>query len=426
MVSSCSLQHPGHQPVDEPLVAGVGQIAIDRRELVQRGAGEPVRPRPAVPGRAVPVHAAAHPGDVFGRPLGARPGEEVAESRAAVGARRAEQLDQHDRPLPLPDVAVDLLAVAGRVAEEVQEVVLDLEGCSQEEAEADEAVEVAVAARPDERADAARPDGRVPAGLLEHHLEIVGLAEVEHVVAAPAELDRLPLDRLARHPLRLLEDEHREPRAEAGAVVDQRARAEERERGADVHGDGHAVQRGEGRPPAALVAPGFDVGVQGEGVGEGRDAGGRRTRTVTWSPSATIETSASRGFAGSTARRPCTTRRRPAASGRRSTETSAGRVEATSTRTRAPPPSAGAARVGGGGSAGGGGAAMPLPGRNGEPPASMTFIISNQSPNTSEGYCTMRTARSCMSLAMVSVPSEGDPKRAAAFWPWRMYSSTTR
>ena len=73
----------------------------------------------------------------------ARLGEELAEARGARPASRtAQQVDQHQRALALPDVAVELLAVARRVADEVEQVVLDLERGAEEEAEAEEAVEI--------------------------------------------------------------------------------------------------------------------------------------------------------------------------------------------------------------------------------------------------------------------------------------------
>src|SRR5436189_3632177 len=214
------------------------------------------------------MHALAHPLQLVHPAPRARTGEEVGERRALLRARRREQMDQHDGPLPLPDVAVDLLAVASPVAEQVEEVVLYLEGGAEEEAEAEEAVEVPVAARADERADAARPDGRVPARLLEDHLEVVRLGELGRVVPPPAELDRLALDRLARHALGLLEDAHGEPGAEPQAVVHEGAEPEERERVADVHGERDAMERVQRRATAPLVALVLDVVMDEEGVVE--------------------------------------------------------------------------------------------------------------------------------------------------------------
>src|SRR5437867_12636901 len=110
-------------------------------------------------------------------------------------------MDEHQRPLALPDVAVQLLPVAPRVAHQVQQVVLDLERGAEKEPERHEAIEPLLAARTDQRTDAARIDRGVPARLLEHHLEVVRIAQPDRVVAPPAELHRLSLDRLAYHAL---------------------------------------------------------------------------------------------------------------------------------------------------------------------------------------------------------------------------------
>src|SRR5205823_3557093 len=383
---------------------------------------------------------ATDPPHLLGVPRAARAGEEVGEPRALLGARHREQMDQHDGPLPLPDVAVDLLAVASPVAEQVEEVVLDLEGGAEEEAEAEEAVEVPVAARADERADAARPDGRVPARLLEDHLEVVRLGELGRVVPPPAELDRLALDRLARHALGLLEDAHGEPGAEPQAVVQEGAEPEKRERVADVHRERDAMERVERRPTAPLVALVLDVVVDEEGVVEelerdrrahaaptrtlsvpsgrlvsastttplyvpGDASPGTRMRTSS-SPSgpASSTTSSSFGCAGSTVRSPCATSGRPAASGRRSSETSAGRSETSATRTRVragasdarrPTPLSGAAGRG------------RAPSSAGEvsrsaPPDIATCMKSSHSPKKSEAYCAMRAPSSWMSPVAVS------------------------
>src|SRR5262249_59291251 len=106
----------------------------------------------------------------------------------------------------------------------------DLEGGAEEEPETDEAIEIAVSAGTDQRADPARVDGRVPARLLQHHLEVVRFGEIERVVAPPAELDGLALDTLARHALGFLEDGEGEARPQRGAVVDQRPQTDDRDR----------------------------------------------------------------------------------------------------------------------------------------------------------------------------------------------------
>ena len=53
-------------------------------------------------------------------------------------------------------------------------------------------VDIDGATRADERADTARVDGREPAGLLEHHGEVVRLHHIRRVVTPPAELQLCP------------------------------------------------------------------------------------------------------------------------------------------------------------------------------------------------------------------------------------------
>src|SRR5262249_59929901 len=72
--------------------------------------------------------------------VAARLAEEILEGPPLGGGGDGEEADQHEGPLALPEVAGDLLAVLGVVADQVQEVVLDLEGGAQEPAEAVEAV----------------------------------------------------------------------------------------------------------------------------------------------------------------------------------------------------------------------------------------------------------------------------------------------
>src|SRR5262249_40852968 len=105
----------------------------------------------------------------------ARLGEELGKSGALGRRCAAQEVNEHQRPLALPDVPVELLAVAPVVAGEIQEIVLDLERGAEEETEADETIEVVVVARADERSDSAGVDRRVPTGLLQHHLQVVGL-----------------------------------------------------------------------------------------------------------------------------------------------------------------------------------------------------------------------------------------------------------
>ena len=93
---------------------------------------------------------------------------------SAVGAARvAQQVDQRQRPLALVEVAVDLLAVLALGADQVQQVVLDLERRAEVEPEPHHRPQVGGAARADQRPDAQRVHGRVPARLVHDQVEVV-------------------------------------------------------------------------------------------------------------------------------------------------------------------------------------------------------------------------------------------------------------
>ena len=69
-------------------------------------------------------------------------GKDAPELLPLVGGALAQGVDEHERALALPDVAEDLLAVLGLVADQVQDVVLDLERRAEQETEQVEAVGV--------------------------------------------------------------------------------------------------------------------------------------------------------------------------------------------------------------------------------------------------------------------------------------------
>jgi hypothetical protein len=177
-----------------------------------------------------------------------------------------QDVNQHQRALALAQVALELLAVTGVVAGQVQEVVLDLERRPEEEAEAHELVEVHAVAGADQRANPARVDGRVPAGLLQRHREVVGFADGEAVLAPPAQLERLSLHRFAHHALGLLHHAPREPKAERRHVAEQRPQPQNHERVPGVQRRRDAVQpmqRGQAAPLFTFV---LDVVVHQEGA----------------------------------------------------------------------------------------------------------------------------------------------------------------
>ena len=210
----------------------VGQTGENGLMFVQRRARQPLRDAARVIERAMALHQRAQPRDFVGAALGARARQMREQATSLLGLGCARDVDQHQRALALVEIAVDLLAI-GLVGFEVENVVLDLERRAEEEAEADQRVEIGRPARGDHRAHAQGMDRRQPAGLLHHHGQIIGLADVLHVVAPPAELQRLTLDRLPRHALGLAEHGLREPGPKRVEIVDERPDARQRQRVAD-------------------------------------------------------------------------------------------------------------------------------------------------------------------------------------------------
>src|SRR5262249_17872164 len=114
----------------------------------------------------------------------------------------------------------------------------------------------------------------------EHERGVVGGGHVDRVVAPPAELDRLALDRLARSALRLLHEADGETRAEPAAVVEERAERGQRETIAHVHRDRGAVRGVERRVAASRLALVLDVVVDEEGVVQQLERGGGPERIL--------------------------------------------------------------------------------------------------------------------------------------------------
>src|SRR5688572_13874608 len=103
-------------------------------------------------------------------------------------------MEDHQGPFPLIQVAENLLPVLLALPLEIEEVVADLKGCPQMEAEAGQSVEIAGAPGADQSSDPEREDGGVRTRLEQDHVEVISRGEVHHVVRPPAQLDRLTLD----------------------------------------------------------------------------------------------------------------------------------------------------------------------------------------------------------------------------------------
>ena len=132
---------------------------------------------------------------------------------AAVPGRQGVRDGQ--RALAFPQVAANLLAVARLVADEIQHVVVDLERGAEQEPELMEPIERVVVGARDDRADPHRVDEAVPGRLLEHEPQVVVGADAAVVVANPAELERLPLERLDQHVIDFVEDAQSRARSRA-------------------------------------------------------------------------------------------------------------------------------------------------------------------------------------------------------------------
>jgi hypothetical protein len=218
-----SITQEGDQSTDEVAIRRTRRVAVGDVELVLGRSDHLAQGEACEIDAAVTLEDSEHPLHVPFRALLACYGEDPSELLPLLGGALAQGVNEHEGALSLPDVPEDLLAVPALVADQVQDVVLNLERRAEQEAEQVEACCVDRACRPDQCPDPAGVDGRVPAGLPEDHPQVVVLSQVEDVVARPPELQRLALDRLEDEVLRLVEDPVREVGTQDEDVLDQRA-----------------------------------------------------------------------------------------------------------------------------------------------------------------------------------------------------------
>src|SRR5215831_7504010 len=121
------------------------------------------RNRAGIVNAAIPVHLVDRPIDVNLGALGPRPAEETTQAISVGIVGVAQQVQQHQSALALEQIATDLLAILAAVADQIQQIVLDLKSDAEVVSETVEAVEVCTFARRDQRTDAARMDEAVPA-----------------------------------------------------------------------------------------------------------------------------------------------------------------------------------------------------------------------------------------------------------------------
>jgi hypothetical protein len=128
-------------------------------------------------------------------------------------------MDHHHRALALEEVAQRLLAIESGVADQVEHIILDLEGDSDQAEGLIEAVEPL--GRRLAGANRAQPAGRdagVPARLLRAHPAVVCVAHGHEVPADPAKLDRLALHGFAAHVEDFVDETERAREAQLGKV----------------------------------------------------------------------------------------------------------------------------------------------------------------------------------------------------------------
>jgi len=114
-------------------------------------------------------------------------------------------VDDHERPLALEDVGEIVLPHGRFIAQDVEEVVLDLKSDGGVLAEFLERPYLPLGRPTDDRSCFERSDPAIVAGLAQGHLEIVVRRQVEDVITHPAYVQRLAFDRVFAH---LADDVH--------------------------------------------------------------------------------------------------------------------------------------------------------------------------------------------------------------------------
>src|SRR6266545_5651417 len=116
--------------------------------------------------------------DVTFRSICPRSREDASCGGSVCLAGRSHHVEKDERPLPLHQVPTDLLAISSLVRQQVEEIVLDLEGDPEGGGELPDEREPCGVGSADEGPDLHRSDERVPAGLLVRHDAVVAIAEL--------------------------------------------------------------------------------------------------------------------------------------------------------------------------------------------------------------------------------------------------------
>src|SRR5690606_1393271 len=139
----------------------------------------------------------------------------------------------------LPEIPARFLAVRPASIAQVQYVVLNLKGRPRQKREGVEALEIALPR--DQRPQAARVNKAVPTRLLEDHREVVVLLHVTRVVVDPAELHRLPFERLQEQVVELFDDVPAQIRSQTFEILRQNAQHQGIHGVTDIDGYRHSV-----------------------------------------------------------------------------------------------------------------------------------------------------------------------------------------
>ncbi len=137
---------------------------------------------------------------------------------------------------------------------------------------------------PDQRSHPQRQQRRVPARLLDDHVEVVVGRQVGAALPLPAQLPRLPVDRLPGHEVELRPDLGGQPVPQPVLVVPQRAQREDGEPVAGVHRECPTVPAVERRPTSPQLTVVLDVVVDEEGGVEELDRRGGRQGVLDVTP----------------------------------------------------------------------------------------------------------------------------------------------
>jgi|SRR5580698_3966901 hypothetical protein len=143
-----ALENPVRKTLNELLVFGRRQVAIDQIEFMQRCASQGMREPPHILDRTAGRHQRKYPVDIFLCPVLARPLKQLREFGAFRRRTVTVSVHEQETSLAFKQVAVYFLAVTW-IGRKVQEIVLNLKSSSEIETEADKWFEIDRAAAPD-------------------------------------------------------------------------------------------------------------------------------------------------------------------------------------------------------------------------------------------------------------------------------------